>query len=220
MTLGDILILESKPAGQQCATGEYAVITDLEIRALDVQSAFNCEGVGQTVEDRGDYNRTTYGQDIAGLTQKPYATSCFNIDAADRVPGLGDPSRKRIVEAITCLSTVQSCNIYYRIAFDCIALPTYSWVTSAWSECSATTCSASGTQTRTVTCSSSDRSSALPTDCTTTAPVTSQSCQASACSSTAGPAGNSRSSAASFSVNGFISAFLIAAAAAATQFTN
>lgn len=172
----------------------------------------------------GNYNRTTYGEDIAGLTQWPNATSCFNIDAVDRVPGLGDPSRKRIVEAITCLSTAQACSLYYRIAFGCIPLPTYSWVTSDWTECSATTCSTSGTQMRTVTCTSSDRSSALPTDCTTTAPSTSQPCQASACSSTAGSDGL-RPSAASFSVvadlqHVFLSTLLIAAAAAATQFTN
>lgn len=210
--LSDSPLLLAMPDAQKCAETEYAIITDLEIRAVNVQSAFTCEGVGKTITVDGG---STYGSNIAGLTYDSSAASCFNMDAA--TPGLGDGSSRLIVEAITCANTVTACNILYRVAFGCAPLPTYSWTTTEWSTCSATACGTTGTQTRTATCKASDPSPATPADCAVSAPATLQSCSADACSSTGATDGSQSAAGRSSAVDGLLSTLLIAGAAAATQ---
>lgn len=67
-------------------------------------------------------------------------------------------------------ATSESCS-----AQSCDTNYTYSWQIGNWSSCNATTCGASGTQTRTVTCKRSDGQTVADSFCGTK-PATSQSC--------------------------------------------
>jgi hypothetical protein len=70
-----------------------------------------------------------------------------------------------LVRSLQLQSHAQSCDTNY----------TYSWQIGNWSSCNATTCGASGTQTRTVTCKRSDGQTVADSFCGTK-PATSQSC--------------------------------------------
>ena len=59
--------------------------------------------------------------------------------------------------------------------------PTYSWVTTTWSACSATACGTAGNQTRTVTCRRNDGTTVADSFCTGTKPQSTQTCAARAC---------------------------------------
>ena len=133
-------------------------------------------------------NNFTTGYGVE-LLANATTTSCFQMPTIYRNPGLGDGRSPRIVETINCASNGNDCRVGYKVAYGCAPLPTYSWVTSAWSACSSSgspaKCDIQGIQTRTVTCTASDPSQLEPRDCYTTlpaAPPVSQLCPAIPCS--------------------------------------